>query len=284
MTDFNWKDEILLWIKNKRTVKPFQSDLIDFFQKAFDNTSQPEKSLFGTTSSSISVLVGGIYLAAIHSTDTVSLLLDKEIKDIDNAQPGIAKSTKNFEAPLYWLSTTDLTKIRDIIKNKEIWESYYRASYKIFESKTATAYKSHIAKNKIVLSDFWNIDKQIRQTTTINELEIEFQEKVEQARKLSKKERQEILTKSNPKPTKTITRQTVFNRNQYVVAEVLDRASGICERCKKPAPFTKDNDNKPYLEVHHIIPLAEDGDDTVENAIGLCPNCHRHAHYGKNTY
>lgn len=284
MTDYNWKDEILLWTKSKRTVKPFQNDLIDFFKKVFDNTSQPEKSLFGTTSSSISFVVGGIYLAAIHSTDTISLLLDKEIGDIDNIKTHIVKSTKNFEIPLYWFETTDLTKLKEIVKNKDVWESYYRASYKIFESRTATAYKAHIAKNKISLSNFWNIDKQIQQTTTINQIENEFQEKVRQARTLTRKERQEILAKSNPKPTKKITKQIVFNRNQYVVAEILDRANGVCEKCKKSAPFTKDIDNKPYLEVHHIIPLADDGDDTIENAIALCPNCHRHAHYGKTTY
>lgn len=284
MTEYNWKDEISLWTKSKRTAKPFLNDLIDFFKKAFDNTSQPEKSLFGVTSSSISVVVGGIYLAAIHSTDTVSLLLDKEIGGIDNIQTQISKSTKNFEAPLYWFETSDLTKLKEIIKNKEIWESYYRASYKIFQSRTATAFRAHIAKNKIALSYFWNIDKQIQQITTINQLENEFQEKVRQARNLTRKDRQVMLAKSNPKPTKTITRQIVFNRNQYVVAEVLDRANGVCENCKKPAPFTKDIDSKPYLEVHHIIPLAEGGDDTVKNAIALCPNCHRHAHYGKTTY
>jgi 5-methylcytosine-specific restriction protein A len=26
--------------------------------------------------------------------------------------------------------------------------------------------------------------------------------------------------------------------------------------------------------------LASDGDDTVENAVALCPNCHRRAHFG----
>ncbi len=284
MTNFNWKDEILLWSKSKRTIKPFQNDLIDFFQKAFENTSQTEKSLFGTTKQSISVLIGSIYLAAVTSPYVIYLLLDKEIKGIDNTTSNIAKSTKKFENPLYWFSTSDLQQLKKIIENKEIWESYYRASYKILESRTATAYKIHNAKNKIAISDFWNIDKQLQHTTTIGELENKFQEKVKQARKLSKKERQNILAKSNPKPTKIITRQTVFNRNQYVVAEVLDRANGICEKCKKPAPFIKDTDNKPYLEVHHILPLSDGGDDTVENAIGLCPNCHRHAHYGKNTY
>ncbi|WP_442967956.1 HNH endonuclease [Rheinheimera sp.] len=36
----------------------------------------------------------------------------------------------------------------------------------------------------------------------------------------------------------------------------------------------------PYLEVHHRIPLAEKGEDTLENAIELCPNCHIQAHFG----
>ncbi|WP_080666815.1 HNH endonuclease signature motif containing protein [Variovorax paradoxus] len=36
----------------------------------------------------------------------------------------------------------------------------------------------------------------------------------------------------------------------------------------------------PYLEVHHITPLALGGDDTVDNAWALCPNCHREKHFG----
>jgi len=28
------------------------------------------------------------------------------------------------------------------------------------------------------------------------------------------------------------------------------------------------------------VPLSEGGEDTLENAIALCPNCHRKMHYG----
>ena len=73
---------------------------------------------------------------------------------------------------------------------------------------------------------------------------------------------------------------SVFDRNPDVVAEVLCRASGVCEGCTKPAPFVRRSDGSPYLEVHHRIPLAVGGEDTVENALALCPNCHRAAHYG----
>lgn len=114
----------------------------------------------------------------------------------------------------------------------------------------------------------------------IRQQEIDF----EKAKKSSRIQRKKIIEKSNPKPEKFITSQTVFARNQYVVAEVLERANGFCEKCKKPAPFLKDKDNEPFLEVHHIVPLSEGGEDTVDNSIALCPNCHRHAHFGKKTF
>ena len=37
-------------------------------------------------------------------------------------------------------------------------------------------------------------------------------------------------------------------------------------------------DGTHYLEVHHIDQLAKGGADTVENAVALCPNCHRKMH------
>lgn len=72
---------------------------------------------------------------------------------------------------------------------------------------------------------------------------------------------------------------TVFLRNPDVVAEVLFRSKGACEDCGKPAPFHRASDGSPYLEVHHKVLLSEGGDDTVKNAIALCPNCHRARHF-----
>ena len=72
-----------------------------------------------------------------------------------------------------------------------------------------------------------------------------------------------------------------YERYTYqLLAEVLDRANGYCERCNKPSPFIRASNGTPYLEVHHIQPLSENGDDTIDNAIALCPNCHRQFHFG----
>lgn len=87
--------------------------------------------------------------------------------------------------------------------------------------------------------------------------------------------------KDAPKaPIRLLATVTAFVRNQDVVAEVLFRATGTCEGCNNAAPFLRRNDGTPYLEVHHKQQLSAGGEDTVENAIALCPNCHRKIHFG----
>lgn len=87
------------------------------------------------------------------------------------------------------------------------------------------------------------------------------------------------LQQAHPIPEQQIVMTRVFRRNADVIAEVLSRTDGVCQGCGQPAPFQR-ADGRPYLEVHHRRPLAEGGADTVENAIALCPNCHRERHYG----
>ena len=89
--------------------------------------------------------------------------------------------------------------------------------------------------------------------------------------------------KANSAPMKPQQIQIIsrgFKRNSDVIAAVLKRANGICESCKSKAPFIRKKDNTPYLEVHHKKTLADGGYDTIENAMAICPNCHRKAHFG----
>jgi 5-methylcytosine-specific restriction enzyme A len=69
----------------------------------------------------------------------------------------------------------------------------------------------------------------------------------------------------------------VTGGDQIVADYAKRKAGGICQLCRKPAPF-KNRDGEPYLETHHIIPLADGGQDSIENVVALCPNCHRKMH------
>ena len=70
-----------------------------------------------------------------------------------------------------------------------------------------------------------------------------------------------------------------FLRSAHVRQEAEWRAKGTCGDCRKPAPFLTPS-GRPFLEVHHILPLGRGGLDVAENVIALCPNCHRKRHHG----
>lgn len=66
-------------------------------------------------------------------------------------------------------------------------------------------------------------------------------------------------------------------RSVEVVKATRKRAGGICQYCRRPAPFI-DKKGDPYLEVHHIVWLSRGGADNTDNTVALCPNCHSRMH------
>ncbi len=90
------------------------------------------------------------------------------------------------------------------------------------------------------------------------------------------KKLKQIEARKEKKTPKQITSQR-HDRNSYVAAYALRRANGLCQLCGKLAPFIKLN-GTPFLEVHHIQWLSEEGLDVPENTVALCPNCHRKMH------
>ncbi|MEH6470443.1 MAG: HNH endonuclease [Halopseudomonas sp.] len=113
--------------------------------------------------------------------------------------------------------------------------------------------------------------------STISLWQPEFRETVDKHKSTEFK----VPPEGQRKPGKKSVTAIGYDRDSKVVAFVEDRAGGKCELCGNHAPFNRRN-GTPYLEVHHIISLAEKGPDTVDNTAALCPNCHRECHYGSN--
>lgn len=116
--------------------------------------------------------------------------------------------------------------------------------------------------------------------TTFDALQEEFAQKIAKAAASDATQRRKRLEKAPVKPVKRPVVYETFIRNADVVAEVLFQAGGRCQGCGERAPFQRKRDGTDYLEVHHKVPLAEGGDDTVANSVALCPNCHRREHHG----
>lgn len=91
--------------------------------------------------------------------------------------------------------------------------------------------------------------------------------------------RQELISQTEPSVvSKGVTLVEYRRRSNKVRKYAVLRAKGKCEACGCPPPFIDDQGNG-FLEVHHILRLADDGVDAPKNVAAICPNCHRRSHY-----
>ena len=104
---------------------------------------------------------------------------------------------------------------------------------------------------------------------------IELKEK--KAKKLSFEELHKRAKQSSKKAGNRTISATQFDRSIWVSEYTKRKANGICQLCNQSAPFNN-IDGEPYLETHHIIWLSEGGEDSIQNTVALCPNCHRKIH------
>jgi predicted HNH restriction endonuclease len=77
------------------------------------------------------------------------------------------------------------------------------------------------------------------------------------------------------KPRRKDAQQLVYERSPLVIAITRKRAGYSCEveGCTSPTFVTDDGER--FVEVHHLTPLAQGGEDTIENTACLCPTHHR---------
>lgn len=101
------------------------------------------------------------------------------------------------------------------------------------------------------------------------------------AKKASRKTILERAKRATGKPPKKIVTRDDYQRDPYVVMAAFNRSNGRCEMPNCSNALFLRGDDTPYLEVHHVIPLGEGGEDTYANVAALCPHCHREQHFGK---
>ncbi|MBI9008984.1 MAG: HNH endonuclease [Tenericutes bacterium] len=131
---------------------------------------------------------------------------------------------------------------------------------------------------KVIVFPLKSIEESVSELEDLNLVRKQEEEKTKSISKLPSKKLFEKAKEAGETIRKEV-KTTYIYRNQYVSESVKRRANGRCELCGKLAPFIK-HDGEPYLEVHHVITLSNNGPDSLINTVALCPNCHRKVHYG----
>jgi 5-methylcytosine-specific restriction endonuclease McrA len=70
-----------------------------------------------------------------------------------------------------------------------------------------------------------------------------------------------------------------IKRNQLIIEYVKEKADYKCQACG----FTfEKKDGGRYVETAHIKPLSDSYEDTLDNVVALCANCHKMLDYGND--
>lgn len=157
--------------------------------------------------------------------------------------------------------------------NKKAFLSWYPESFK-------SIYDDENNKEQAVLVGTITSDNFVNELTNfINNValfkKIAVSGEINEATYISDKDLQSHLESKNPKKI-TVT-STCYERSVYISEFAKRCAKGKCQLCLCDAPF-KNKLGKPHLETHHIIWLSRGGDDSIENTVALCPNCHSKMH------
>jgi hypothetical protein len=86
----------------------------------------------------------------------------------------------------------------------------------------------------------------------------------------------------NPHPNQITTTVVSYPRNNVLRTFIKEKADYKCQMpdCNYEG-FLK-SDGKKYIEVHHLIPLSDGGEDSINNTVALCPTCHMKLHHADN--
>lgn len=81
--------------------------------------------------------------------------------------------------------------------------------------------------------------------------------------------------------------QEKIKRSRKVAENALILSDFKCEIDNEHYTFIRKNENVPYTEAHHLVPLGysecfEWSLDVEENVVSLCSTCHNQIHYGKD--
>ena len=156
-----WQSDIERWVAKRRKLpNTLSNDLVSFFELAFEHTQHPDKAWFGVHQQTVSLVTGGIFLAAINLSNPdygILVLLDQNPVVIPNVTYKPVKSTLKHD-PLTWAHLENITQVNVLLKNSEFWQSYSKASDKILNSPISRSRSADFQqrRHKRRLEEFWN--------------------------------------------------------------------------------------------------------------------------------
>ncbi len=268
-----WQHDVRAWLQRRRVgVSDLADDAVLFFQRAFSHTRCPSHAWFGIHSQTASLVVGGIFLAALVRSGNdkwIWLLVDENPPNIDGLEYRPVKSTKHSDASLTWAHSSSPTSIRDVVASPSIWDSYATASLKVLSSSTASADRDTVQqnRNKRRLSEIWPVFQSPENCI--------FPDDVIGAVSLREGSVRKVCVNA-------------YERNPVARKVCVDHFGPSCVVCGFNFRHVYGDFADGFIHVHHLRPIsriaADYEVDPIEDLRPICPNCHAVIHFRDPPY
>jgi hypothetical protein len=242
-------------------------DAIEFFRLAFAQTQHPDKAWFGVHQQIVSLVIGGIYLAAIVSSYNdkgVWLLVDTDAVSIEGWKYHRTKSTKKSKYPLFWLHTESVEILIYIVNNQAIWSYFSQASDKIlYASISKDRDETQIKRKKQRLIDFFS------DTSNQDKGLVAYPDEIAQTTKLIEGATYQVTVNA-------------YERNAKARRICIAHYGAKCFVCGFDFEKRYGEIGQGIIQVHHERALSAIGEAYEVNPITdlkpVCPNCHTVIH------
>lgn len=161
MNAADWKQEVRGWLQRHRDVSPALAESgVLFFQRAFEHTRCVEHAWFGIHAQTVSLVVGGIFLAAVVRSGQHKgpwLLADQNPPPIEGIEYLPVRSTRDSRFPLMWAHSPSFDALAKLVASETIWRAYAQASEKILHTPRVSTDRDTVQqrRGKHRLADVW---------------------------------------------------------------------------------------------------------------------------------
>ena len=274
LNETEWQNNVQYWIQEHCHQKPNVAEsVVTFFAKAFSHTRCPRHAWFGVHKSAISLVVGGLWLAAVcrSSKDKGAwLLLDQGQPAIEGIEYEPVPSTQASSSPLIWAHASSLEMVSNLVTHNSIWNAYAVASEKIFDSPRISANRDawQIKQKKKRLSEFWQTYQPSVDRIEGNQEHL-FPDEVRSSQFFYEGSVRQVSVNT-------------YERNSTARAKCIAHHGTSCVVCDFNFETTYGEVGEGFIHVHHLRPLREIGEeykvDPIADLRPVCPNCHAIIH------
>jgi 5-methylcytosine-specific restriction endonuclease McrA len=269
MGHFDWKTDLSNWLRKSHGISPIlENSIVNFLELAFEHTRCRQRAWFGIHPTRASLVVGGIYLAAIQRSGNDQgawLLVDQKPPQIGGIRYLPVKSSQKSKYPLMWMHSASLAEVPDLVADPLVWNSFASASEKILSSPISSD-RDDVQKrrNKRLLSSFFG-----QKFTTLYPDELQ----------------DPNLFQEGARRTITV---NVFERNEQAREHCIKHWGTTCCICGFLFGEHYGEIAEGFIHVHHLRELSDIGVEYTVNPVAdlrpVCPNCHAVLHLRKPAF